>query len=703
MIYTRLTKIPFAVLLTIVLATVGMGVWAQGAPLVSLDAAKLADGPLAAWDNTGSLAGSFKSIGTSPQVKTIDGVKAVDFDGKQYMLGDFNAPASITGDKPWTVIVKVYARDIGGERTLLSWANRPGNCMEIEYGDAPFWGALGTWGEFTTGWLDKVPAKNQWHTLIYSYAGGKDGEFQAWGDGDLIVLKKGTIATKDGRPFVLGACMLDDPEKKPGYIHFIDAAIASVQVYDRGYSQIECWKAGGKTAAYPVAPRPNTQLDTLTANLQWVPAADGVASYDLYFDADQASVENSTNESKAGRVYKGKQTTTSFGPISLDINKAYYWRVDQLDASGKMIARGVVSKFTTESGNASDPTPADSYIFVEGGKHILSWKPGKYAVKQNVYVGETAQAVLGKKKPDFAGLDTKTASVDLPIKNPIVGQNYYWRVESINGKPYSTSKGDVWSFRTVSKKLKVYISSGQSNAVGCSMASGLPDKYKGFNKNVIIIVRGECRLVDYGWAYLRDGLGSGFGDRDGKGTFGPELLFGCDMAPTDPTQVMAIVKISWGGTNLRVQWRPPSAGGTTGDLYTNWVKFYHEALSKLDPAFEPEIAGMIWMQGESDTGDPAFANEYESNLTNFIKDIRAEVKKPNMPFVLATISKFDAWKAYGDVVRAAEAKVAETVPHCATFPTDDYGQCDPWHYDTPGMVSLGQRFARAMKGLESGK
>jgi len=30
-------------------------------------------------------------------------------------------------------------------------------------------------------------------------------------------------------------------------------------------------------------------------------------------------------------------------------------------------------------------------------------------------------------------------------------------------------------------------------------------------------------------AWLRDGLGSGFGDRDGKGTFGPELLFGYTM------------------------------------------------------------------------------------------------------------------------------------------------------------------------------
>ena len=225
-------------------------------PLVSLDAAKLSDGPLTAWQNAGSLGGTFKSAATSPQVKTIDGIKAVDFDGKQYMLADFTAPASITGEKPWTVIVKVYARNVSAERTLLSWANRPGNCMEIEYGDAPLWGALGTWSDFTSGWGNVTPATGKWHQLIYSYAGGKDGEFQAWCDGEIKVSKPFSLATKDGRPFVLGACMLDDPEKNPGYIHFIDAAIASVQVYDRGYSQIECWKTSGKTSAYPVAPRP---------------------------------------------------------------------------------------------------------------------------------------------------------------------------------------------------------------------------------------------------------------------------------------------------------------------------------------------------------------------------------------------------------------------------------------------------------------
>jgi hypothetical protein len=44
--------------------------------------------------------------------------------------------------------------------------------------------------------------------------------------------------------------------------------------------------------------------------------------------------------------------------------------------------------------------------------------------------------------------------------------------------------------------------------------------------------------------------------------------------------------------------------------------------------------------------------------------------------------------------------VGMTDPATATVLTADYGMCDPWHYDTPGMVSIGQRFAKAMKDLE---
>lgn len=146
------------------------------------------------------------------------------------------------------------------------------------------------------------------------------------------------------------------------------------------------------------------------------------------------------------------------------------------------------------------------------------------------------------------------------------------------------------------------------------------------------------------------------------------------------------------------------AGGQTGPLYRGFVEAVGKGMAALDPAFEPEFAGMIWMQGESDSGDQKMADDYAKNLSCLIKDIRAETKTPNLPFVFAPISKAPAWDNppnCGPRIRAAQLEVSKTVSHTATFATDDYKMCDPWHYDTAGMMSLGERFAKAMKEIES--
>lgn len=186
--------------------------------------------------------------------------------------------------------------------------------------------------------------------------------------------------------------------------------------------------------------------------------------------------------------------------------------------------------------------------------------------------------------------------------------------------------GAVWNFRTVGRKVKVYLVGGQSNGVGCCSVNGLPTRLKGCQKGAIIFVRGECRLGPYGWASLRDGLGSWFGDYDERGTFGPELAFGACMAPESPEQVVAIIKCAWGGTNLGAQWRPPSAGGRTGDQ--------------------------------------KMADDYAKNLTCLIQDLRAELKSPEMPFLFAQISKAPAWNqppGRGPQIRAAQLQVSRTV------------------------------------------
>jgi len=684
-------------------------------PLVVLDASKLPEGPLTAWENDGSLKGVFRNDDTNPHVELVDGVKAVVFGGGDHMTADFTAPAGITGDKPWTCVVRAFSMSITNERTLVSWASRPNNCLEIEYGEAPLWGAIGTWNDpHTLGWTRGVPETGQWHYLVYCYSGGRDGEMQAWCDGELRASKKGTLATKPNKPFVLGACMLETDPNKYEYVHQFSGSIAMVKVYDCILTPLEIWNASGIDSAYPVFPEPDSTLDKLMTTLKWLPGDRSAASYDIYLSTDRAAVEKGENILPVGgagmweRVYKGNQpaTKTGFGPVLLALGQTCYWRIDQCDTSGKVMQRGQVWTFSVESGQATNPAPADGYIFVEGGRMLLRWKPGKYAVNQNLYIGESEKEVLGKKKPDIAGLPPDVNSVPLPISNPALGKTYFWRVESINRDKLPASKGAAWTFRIVSKKLKVYLLAGQSNAVGCCSVNGIPENLRDYNKGVLIFVRGECRGGEYGWNYLKDGLGSSFGDRDGRGTFGPELTFGACMGTTSPEQVIALLKCAWGGTNLGAQWRPPSAGGQTGVLYNLFIKAVRDGLAGLDPAFEPQICGMIWMQGESDSNDKKMAEDYAKNLTCFINDIRTELKTPDMPFVLAQISKAPAWDAppnRGPQIRAAQVEVAKTVPHTATFPTDDYKLCDPWHYDTAGMVSLGERFARAMKDLEKVK
>ena len=88
-------------------------------------------------------------------------------------------------------------------------------------------------------------------------------------------------------------------------------------------------------------------------------------------------------------------------------------------------------------------------------------------------------------------------------------------------------------------------------------------------------------------------------------TNGPEYGFGGALGSVAPKQ-MLLAKFSNGGTSLAHDWRPPSAGGTTGPLFNAslaaWKSLLTPAnLTALYPGYNEsegyEIAGMLWVQG----------------------------------------------------------------------------------------------------------
>ncbi|MBK7096359.1 MAG: T9SS type A sorting domain-containing protein [Saprospiraceae bacterium] len=122
---------------------------------------------------------------------------------------------------------------------------------------------------------------------------------------------------------------------------------------------------------------------------------------------------------------------------------------------------------------------------------------------------------------------------------------------------------------------------------------------------------------------------------------GPELMFAhqLDEYYEDP---VLIIKTAWGGKSLAEDFRPPSAGGKTGEFYTAIIQKVKDVTQNLGTKFpnmgttDFEISGFAWFQGWNDGASDNFLNEYESNLYHLVNDIRRDLNKPDLPIVIAS-------------------------------------------------------------------
>jgi len=170
-------------------------------------------------------------------------------------------------------------------------------------------------------------------------------------------------------------------------------------------------------------------------------------------------------------------------------------------------------------------------------------------------------------------------------------------------------------------------------------------------------------------------LSVGFGG--GITNIGPEYGVGIALERKIDAPIL-LVKCSWGNTALAGAWRPPTLDGVetpaekahreawnkkmaeqaeaegreytpspapekTGELSYCWgmtLPQIEKVLAdpgKYHPEYDPkvgyEIAGMVWFQGYSDQGNPA----YGELLVELIKFMRDTVDAPDMPFVAGTL------------------------------------------------------------------
>jgi acetyl esterase len=215
--------------------------------------------------------------------------------------------------------------------------------------------------------------------------------------------------------------------------------------------------------------------------------------------------------------------------------------------------------------------------------------------------------------------------------------------------------------------LKIFILAGQSNMEGQAVVDLTGKDYNDGKGTLAALLADPAkaapfthlRSADGKWTFRNDvwvryqreqqpllhgPLGVGFTVYGGSHHFGPELQFGHVVGNALDNPVL-IIKTAWGGKSLYRDFRPPSSGGTTGPYYTRMLDDILTAITNIpnefpDVADRPiDLAGFVWYHGWNDGVDPKTAvPEYGLNLANLIKDVRRDLRAPNLPVVIGEIT-----------------------------------------------------------------
>lgn len=253
-------------------------------------------------------------------------------------------------------------------------------------------------------------------------------------------------------------------------------------------------------AASNPSPSPGEDDVSVNAQLSWtsgqfVQAVDG---HRVFIGTDQQDVTDAALADHPNvDVYIVSEPLCV--PDLLDTEQTYYWRVDEVN--GESVWKGDIWYFTTETGKAKNPDPADNSA---GRLHpILSWTASGAAQSHDVYFGTDETAVTQAWRPagDVGGdglvdmLDIELIALQWLLDPPVdllpsadlhvdervdyhdfsilamdwkkqadpefkgnqlsttcdpgvleAGMNYFWRVDEVSeGRRW---KGDTWSFST---------------------------------------------------------------------------------------------------------------------------------------------------------------------------------------------------------------------------------------------------------------
>ena len=154
-----------------------------------------------------------------------------------------------------------------------------------------------------------------------------------------------------------------------------------------------------------------------------------------------------------------------------------------------------------------------------------------------------------------------------------------------------------------------------------------------------------------------------------------------------------------GGTNLRNDWRAPTAEDSTGGfLYEALIGHVNASLAQLTAdGDQANVQGFLWHQGESDSGSSTTIENYPGLFTDLVDGVRDNFGD-DIPVVLGELAPNRPGNTvqFNDTIQTLDdpnssdfiSGVSVVSSAGLTTPANDLT-----HFDANGQIGLGERFA----------
>lgn len=160
--------------------------------------------------------------------------------------------------------------------------------------------------------------------------------------------------------------------------------------------------------------------------------------------------------------------------------------------------------------------------------------------------------------------------------------------------------------------------------------------------------------------------------------------FGIVVSEAQPGIQVGLIPCAVGGTSVN-RWKKG------GELYTHAIARARKAMK------QGKLKAILWHQGEADlakTDSPV----YQQRLRQLIADFRADLKAPDIPFIIGELGRFYKHRN-GESIDAFNKSLrgfAEKEPNCVCVSSENLThRGDNVHFDTNSLRELGRRYAAA--------